>query len=48
MMVFTVTTIKVIYSHEVMWFKSIEELISNAEVPVVADLIGIVVILIAI
>lgn|GEM_PF-4611115 len=44
MMIFPVATIKVIHSHEVMWFKCIGKFFCYFKVPVGANFIGVVII----
>lgn len=47
-MILAIAAIKIIHSHKIVRFKGIGEFISNNKVPVVADLIGIVIIPIAV
>lgn len=43
-MIFSIAAIKVIYSHEVMWFKCIGEFLGDFKIPVGANFIGVVII----
>lgn len=47
-MILAIAAIKIIHPHKIVGFKGIREFIGNNKVPVVADLIGIIIIPIAI